>query len=92
MKFSFDTQAMDWLHATVNKLIIVSNKQNEEGIQRIARKMRHKFHGNPPVVFLTAKERALLNDVVTYRLNSMGPSPSDEYVVLTAIKGVLNGS
>lgn len=92
MKLSFDTAAMNWLHATVNKLIVVSHKVGEEQTSRTARKMRHKFHGNPPVVFLTAKERQLIASVVAYRLEALQTQVTDERAVLTQIAEVLNES
>jgi len=90
MKLSFDKQSMEWLHNKVNQLIVVANKMNEESMGCTARKMRHKFHGNPPQVFLTAKERQLIASLVAYRLESLQTQATDERAVLTQIAEVLN--
>jgi hypothetical protein len=90
MKLNFDTKAMQWMHEKVNQMIVVAREYGDDSTGRTARKMRHKFHGNPPVVFLTAKERALLNDIISYRLESLQTQATEERETLTKIVEALH--
>ena len=91
MKLYFPPEECKWLHSKITQLVSISRKREDSAnIARLAAKMRYKFSGAPPVVFLTGKECRLLRDIAEYRLNSLETSPSEERDVVKAILEILN--
>jgi hypothetical protein len=72
MKIVFDAAELTWLHEFVNQTLMVARgREDFAPLARTAAKMRYKFHGIPSYVNLTGKERALLSEMIDYRLGSL---------------------
>ena len=89
MKLHFTTEQSTWLHNMVRNLMSITKSSDD--MNRVASKMRYKFHGAPATVFLTGKERALIHEVASYRFASLETQPTEERDVVKSIVKTLEG-
>lgn len=92
MKLRFTPFELDWLDSRIKQLIQITNKSrdpDQERMNRVARKMRYKFYGNPPVVFMTGKERALINEMALVRASTLATQPTAEREIVNGILAAL---
>jgi hypothetical protein len=93
MKVRFAPQDLPYLLEMANRLIGTSFAQGYGDLTKLSQRMRFKFSGGNPLVFLTRPERNLLEVAADYRAQTLATaSPgSPEHETVTRILEVLRG-
>lgn len=92
MKLRFTPPETEWLDTQISKLIALTHRDESDAgneMNRCARKMKYKFAGHPSLVFLGARERDLLSQIASVRLNTIGRQATPETEIVVGIARTL---